>query len=149
MDASDLVGTWRLVHWRAVSEGDGGAAQTTYPMGEDARGFIHYGADGRMSVLIAAADRASFAVDDLLGGTDGERAAAFGSFVAYAGTFTVGEGAVTHQLDISLFPNWVGTQQERFATLEGDRLVLSTAPILTAGAWRRSELEWARIPNPA
>lgn len=149
MEAATVVGSWRLVRWRAVSEDDAGTVAVTYPMGEDADGLIHYSADGRMSVLIAAAGREPFASGDLLGGSVEERAAAFSGFLAYAGGYTMGDGFVTHRLEISSFPNWVGSEQLRYVARDGDQLFLSTDAILTSGTWRRSELTWTRIPGPA
>lgn len=149
MEASALIGTWRLVQWRAVSTDDAGEEAVTYPMGKDLDGLIHYTEDGRMSVLIAAAGREPFATDDVLGGSLDERAGAQASFIAYAGSYTVRDGVVTHRLEISSFPNWAGTDQVRYATCDGDRLVLSTGPMLTSGTRRRSELTWTRELSPS
>lgn len=148
MQPSEILGSWRLVYWHAVSERHGTVTAVAHPMGEDALGLLHYGADGRMSVLIAAANRPPFATDDFLGGSDEERAAALRGFIAYAGSYELGDGFVTHRLEVSSFPNWVGTDQVRFTRLDGDRLVLSTSPILTSGRTRRSELAWSRLPAP-
>ena len=45
-------------------------------------------------------------------------------FIAYAGPFSVdvGNGTVTHHVDVSLFPNWQGHDQVRRVTIEGGRL---------------------------
>lgn len=102
-----------------------------------------------MSVLVAAADRKPFATDDFLGGSADEQAAAHGSFLVYAGSYTVGDGVVTHKPEMSSFPNWVGTGQVPYVTYDGDRLVLSTGPILTSGTRRRSELTWTRELEPS
>lgn len=147
MDRTALIGSWRLLSWRTLGEAEDGSERIAYPMGERASGVIQYGADGRMSVLIARGDREPFAGGDFLGGTPEERARAYRSFIAYAGTFEVGDGRVLHHVDISSFPNWAGSVQERFARFEDGRLVLSTAPILTDGRSRRSELHWEPLPG--
>jgi hypothetical protein len=36
-------------------------------------------------------------------------------------------------VELSLFPNWVGTDQERWVELAGDRLILSASSLLLAG----------------
>lgn len=36
-------------------------------------------------------------------------------------------------MELSLFPNWVGTDQERWVELAGDRLILSASSLLLAG----------------
>jgi Lipocalin-like domain len=50
-----------------------------------------------------------------------------------------------HYVELSLFPNWVGTTQERFLDLEGSTLTLSTDPVLYAGQQRRAYLVWERV----
>ena len=141
MDPDAFLGTWRLRSWRAESD-DG---EVIHPLGERVQGLIHYHAGGRMSVLIAAPDRPRFATDDLLAGSAAEKAAAFESFIAYAGSFEVGDGFVTHRLEVCSFPNWVGTEQKRYAALTGDTLTLSTDPIPQRGKPRRAVLVWERV----
>jgi hypothetical protein len=41
------------------------------------------------------------------------------------------ERVVIHRLQMSWFPNWVGTQQKRFFEFAGDRLTLKT-PVYSA-----------------
>jgi hypothetical protein len=40
---------------------------------------------------------------------------------------------VIHHVEPSLFPNWVGGDQERWVELAGDQLILSASPLLLAG----------------
>ncbi len=49
-----------------------------------------------------------------------------------------------HHLELSLLPNLVGTDQVRYYTLEGDRLTISTPPMLQAGKLQTSHLIWQR-----
>lgn len=144
MDPTTLVGSWTLLSWRTLGQAEDGSERIAHPMGEHPSGVIHYGADGRMAVLIASAGRAPFAGGDFLGGTSEERARAYRTFIAYAGSYEVRTDRVLHHVDISSYPNWVGSVQERFVRFDGGRLVLSTAPILTDGRSRRSELVWER-----
>ncbi|MEK8044591.1 lipocalin-like domain-containing protein, partial [Burkholderia contaminans] len=37
------------------------------------------------------------------------------------------DGTLTHAMDVSLFPNWIGNVQQRAVRLDGDRLQLGTA----------------------
>lgn len=64
--------------------------------------------------------------------------------IAYAGPYTVQEGKVVHRVEVSLFPNWVGSNQERFYKFAAERLSLSTAPLLVGGSERRAFLVWER-----
>lgn len=97
-----------------------------------------------MSAMLAPAVRPSLSTADPLGGAESERAAAFSTFIAYAGTYDVDGDDVVHHVTVSLFPNWVGTAQRRTAQLIGDVLVLRTAPLEVLGRVTVSELRWAR-----
>jgi len=139
--ADALVGAWRLVSWQNQAA-DG---QVNYPMGTDAMGYLLYGADGRFSVTISRKGRARFAASDLLGGTAEEKARALEGFVAYAGRYTFHGDRVIHHVELSLFPNWVGSDQERWVELAGDRLTLSASPLLLAGTQQVPRLVWERV----
>jgi Lipocalin-like domain len=137
-----LIGTWRLVSWENRSVADAGVS---HPLGRDAVGYIMYGRDGYMSVVISRPDRARFAAEDLLGGGTGERARAAETYVSYCGTYEFRGETVVHFVELSLFPNWVGAEQERLVEVAGDRLVLSTRPILLGGVQRTAHLIWERV----
>ena len=136
-----LVGAWRLLSW----ENRAADGQITYPMGADALGYLLYTADGRFSVTISRRGRAGFAAGDLLSGTTEEQARAVEGFVAYAGRYSFHGDRVIHHVELSLFPNWVGTDQERWVELAGDRLILSTSPLLLAGKQQVPRLVWERV----
>jgi hypothetical protein len=90
-------------------------------------------------------DRPRFTRGDLLGGTVPEKARAAEAFVAYAGRYTCRGDHVVHHVELSLFPNWVGTDQQRFADLSDDTLVLSARPLLLAGKQQVPRLVWQRV----
>lgn len=52
---------------------------------------------------------------------------------------------VIHHVKASLFPNWVGTDQERFVVWDGARLLLSTAPTVLGGQQLTAHLVWERV----
>jgi Lipocalin-like domain len=137
-----LVGAWRLVSW----ENQTADGQVTYPMGTDPNGYVIY-ADGRFSITISQRGRARFAAGDLLSGTTEEKARAMEGFVAYAGRYSFYGDRVIHHVELSLFPNWVGTDQERWVELAGDRLTLSASPLLLAGAQQVPRLVWERVDS--
>jgi hypothetical protein len=141
MASNPLVGTWRLVSWENRSVGDG---EVSHPLGKDAVGYIMYGPDGYMSVAIMRPDRARFAAGDLLGGSVEERARAAETYVSYCGRYEFRGDTVVHRVELSLFPDWVGIEQERLVEVEGDRLTLSTRPILLGGVQRTAHLIWER-----
>ncbi len=114
-------------------------------MGTDPIGYVLYTADGRFSVTISRADRAGFAAGDLLGGTIEEQARAVEGFVAYAGRYSFLGDRVIHHVELSLFPNWVGTDQQRWVELAGDRLTLSASSLLLVGRQQVPRLVCERV----
>ena len=86
-----------------------------------------------------------FAAGDILSGTIEEQAAAAATCIAYAGRYEVLDTIITHYVEVSLFPNWVGSAQERFFEFTGDRLSLSTRPMLQRGSKQRAYLVWQRV----
>ena len=110
MMKESVIGTWRIVS----TEVRGEDSQVTYPDGRDPQGYLIYTPEGYFSINIMRSDRSWYAPDDFRGGTIEEKAMAAETFVSYSGTYTLGEGTVTHHIVTSLFPNWVGTDQQRF-----------------------------------
>ncbi len=139
MEPNPLIGAWRLVTYEAHA-----GNEVSYPLGEDASGFIMYTADGYMSVLIMAAGRRNFASDDILGGTDEEKLEAASSFISYSGGYEFLGDRVIHKIETAFYPNRVGTEQVRFIHLDGDELVLTTPPMVIHGTSRSGRLLWER-----
>ena len=115
-----------------------------YPLGRDAVGKLIYTDDGHMSVSIARSSRRPFAGGDLLGGTGDEKAGAVESYVSYCGRYERRDESVVHQVEMSLFPNWTGRDQERRVRLDGTRLTLEAPPFTIKGAEQRAYLVWER-----
>ena len=136
-----LVGSYRLASFRDIAD-DG---EVREPLGPDAIGLIIYSAERCISAVLMRSDRPNFAEGDILGGSDAERIAAFGTVSAYAGRWTIEEAHVVHRLEAATFPNWTGTVQRRPYELEGDRLLLLPPRLLMDGKMRRSELVWERV----
>ncbi len=141
MDRNLFIGTWRLVSFESRTA-DG---EVSYLFGPDAIGYITYSENGYMTVAIMTANRRRFTAGDILGGTTEEQAHAAETYLSYCGRYDLLEDRVLHHVEVSLFPNWVGAEQERFYTFEGDRLSLSTPPILFNGKMWTSHLIWERV----
>lgn len=141
MNESALTGTWKLVSFELKT----GPAQVRYPFGGQPIGYIIYSGDGHFAVTIMSAGRGQFAAGDLFQGSAEEKSAAMETCLAYAGTFEVEQGRVVHHVAVSLFPNWAGTDQVRYFELDGDRLILSTPPILASGEERTARLTLKRV----
>jgi hypothetical protein len=137
-----LVGTWRLV---SVSSSTAKGEVNKAIYGLHPSGLITYTADGRMSVIITDDGRKPLSVNDRLAASPEERALAFSTLVAYAGTYTFTGDKITHHVEIDALENRVGSDQVRFVTLQGDRLILKSAPILRGGEQVTLELVWERL----
>jgi hypothetical protein len=142
MTSNPLIGTWRLISWENRSV-DG--QKISYPLGKDAVGYIMYNEAGYMFVAISRPNREKFTVGDLLGGSTEEKVQAANTYVSYCGRYEFRGDTVTHHVDLSLFPNWVGVEQERLVEFRGNRLTLSTRPILLGGIQRTAHLIWERV----
>jgi len=138
-----LSGGWRLESWVSLAD-DGSEA---LPMGASPEGILVYAPDGTMVTAFGRADRDRFATDDLTGGSVADRSAAFSSFIAYGGRYSVDGSTVTHSVEVSLFPNWVGTVQRRHWQLDrgGQLLTLISPPITVGGLTRTQRLTWRRV----
>ncbi len=138
-----VTGTWRLVSY-ITETADG---KRTLPLGEDAVGMAIYLPNGRVSIQFMKRDRPRFKSGDAWRGTLEEERAAFETYFAYAGTYTLdlARSMVTHHVEISSVPNYVGIDLPRNFTLEGDRLTLRTPPRMLAGQASTSTLTWRRV----
>jgi hypothetical protein len=88
--------------------------------------------------------RPLFASGDIRVGTFDEKIAAFDGYISYCGTFEIVEKMVIHHIGVSLFPNWIGTSQERLYNFEGDRLTLSTPLMTVRGRKLSTHVIWEK-----
>ena len=143
MSAFSLIGTWSLVSFELQSS----SGEISYPYGIAPVGYILYGDDGFMSVAIMSTGRQRFVTNDIFGGTSEEKISAFGTYLSYSGSYEIARERVLHRIEASLFPNWVGTAQERIVNLQGDRLQLSTDPQVLGGLQQIARLVFKRVHN--
>lgn len=136
-----FVGTWRLVSFQSTSA----EGETVFPLGRNATGYLIYTATGHIAVVLSKANRSPFETDDLRSATAAEKINAYDTYFSYFGVFEVHDDRVIHRIEHSLFPNWIGLEQERFFQFDGDQLVLRTPPIHTDGQAMTSELVWERV----
>jgi hypothetical protein len=137
-----IIGTWQLVSW--VYTNDKG--ETTHYFGEDARGILMYDTHGYMNAQLMRADRQRFSSESISSGTPTEAHGAFHSYLAYFGRYLeVAPGELVHTVEGSLFPNWVGHKEVRYAKIEHDLLILNTPPIPVAGENIVFHVTWRRI----
>ena len=117
-----IVGVWSLVSF--VDQNQNG--NTFYPLGEDAMGFIMYHPEGYMSAQLMKQGRAPYQSEDMIKGTTEEMAGAAHGYMAYAGKYDVNEEERTliHHMEVSMNSTWLGQQQPRIASIEGDILTI-------------------------
>lgn len=121
---ADLWGSWKLL---GATSKDAKTGEVGYAYGgPHPTGSIMYGKDHRMIVLITFDNRIKPQSVDAA--TPEQRVQLFNSMIAYAGTYAIVGNAVEHYVDSSWNENRTGTTLVRYYTLEGDTLVLTTAP---------------------
>jgi hypothetical protein len=144
-----LIGAWRLVSYREKPV-DGNPER--FPMGEEPKGFLLYTPDGYMWAQLMTPGRTLFASGDWFKATPEEFEEEATGYIAYSGPFQVDETkrTLSHSMDVSLFPNWIGQTQPRIVSIEGDELLLSTAtPVESGGASVMAYLTWKRASRNA
>jgi hypothetical protein len=146
--AADFIGTWRLLDYSFFHD-DG---RVEKPWGADVRGYIVYTAEGYMSAnLSPATDWASrrARLAERLSMHPGEERLRERTrrrdYIAYSGRFTVEGDTVTHHVEVSLFPNWVGRSEIRFYRFEENRLTLRTGPVRSVRHTVIAQLVWERV----
>lgn len=140
--AEQLYGTWRLISFTQTIVATG---ETIDVFGKAPQGFINYGHDGRMIVLMVKDGRPK--PSDLAAMTDRERVELFKTMVAYAGTYTVDSRTVTHHLDVSWNQIFTGADQVRNIEFDGCKFIMSTNPQPRSqdGQIAVSVMTWTRL----
>lgn len=143
-----FLGAWRLVS----IEGNPPGRTNVY---DRPTGVILYAPSGHMCVnIVLKADRKPFApyTKGLLTASTEEKAAAFDTYAAYFGTFTLDAkaGTVTHHLQDNLVPGRQGTDNVRWFEFQGpDRLLLIPVEDGKGGVLARKDatykLLWERL----
>jgi hypothetical protein len=136
-----IVGTWRLISF----QGRNANGDCRPALGENAQGLLVYTADGHMIAILSEAGRRPFNSRDVRGGTPEEALAAVNSYVSYSGRYEVDGDTVTHHVELSLFPNWVGEDQTRRLRITEDKLILNTPAFSVSGSEWTFELIWERV----
>ena len=138
-----ILGTWKLVSYIREDVPSGAKSDV---MGDHPSGYLNYGSDGRMMVMIVGSDRKKPAGAIA---TPDEAEALIKSMLAYAGTYTIDieTKTVTHHIDISWDQARTGTDNVRSYKLEGNRLMLSTEPSADPATGQKTvrTLIWERL----
>lgn len=139
-----LEGTFRLVSaTRTILE----TGEVEQSFGDNPSGYIVYGKDRRMMVLIVTGDRPRPSFKSI---TDQDRTRLFETMAAYAGSYSFDGKVIRHFIDTSWNGVLTGTTQIRQVRIDGDRLIYTTeaSPAPTDGRISTSMLVWQRVPPP-
>ena len=137
-----IVGTWKLVSWTYVSP----EGETVDFFGKESQGILMYDTTGYMNAQLMRNPRRNMSVERLFEGPVEEVAHAYATYAAYFGRyFERSPGEIIHVVEGSLFPNWTGKEEIRYAILEGDFLTLSAPPVELAGHQITFSVRWRRV----
>jgi hypothetical protein len=137
-----LVGTWKLVSASSVKS-NGERSETPY--GSGPAGFLTYTDDGRVSSLISYGGRKPLSIGAGPQALLEEQAAAFNTFLAYAGRYALNGDKILHSVEVSSIQNYVGKELVRGIKFQGDQIILVTPPTLVNGKIQTIELIWRRV----
>jgi hypothetical protein len=142
MNRDTIKGRWAILSWEQLYD-DG---RVVNPMGTELEGFIEY-SDFGMFCVIARKGRESFSSGGQWSASDAEKATAYNSYLTYAGGYEVDGNTISHHVRHSIFPNWVGGNQQRIAELSGDVLALTARLEEGTGEARTARLKWQRVAS--
>jgi Lipocalin-like domain len=141
-DGNALLGTWKLQSYVVATD----AGEKSTPYGEHPNGYLSYSVDGRMQVIGTTCGRI---VPHNAPPPDEERVALYETMFAYAGTYSIEDGRVTHHVDISWNEVWTGTDQVRFYEINGNILTLSCRFVNpTDGTEAQYVVAWKKVESP-
>ncbi|HPG28047.1 MAG: lipocalin-like domain-containing protein [Spirochaetaceae bacterium] len=137
-DGEELIGSWKLETFELRT----GEGAVHHPYGEALTGYLFYNEDGFMSAAFMAADRGPRSGPEL---SEAARVSSYDRFMAYSGPFEVRGDRITHDVEVSSLEAWIGTVQERWFKIDGDRLELLTAPLSVGADTPVGRLTWTRV----
>ena len=135
MNAKELIGSWKLVSWQVIVDG-----QPQDLFGTKPKGALILTENGRAIALTTAENRTA-------GDSDAQRAALHMSMLAYTGRYRVEGDEFVTTVDVSWNEAWNGTEQRRKFRLEGNRLRIESAPapsLLFPGKVDYRRIVWER-----
>jgi Lipocalin-like domain len=136
-DDTILVGSWKLVSW-VHEDTETGVRKVLF--GEHPTGCLVFTASGRVAAILTGEGRK-------LPKTLEDRIDAYGTMVAYSGTYRIDGSTLTTRVDIAWDQSKVGTDQVRFYKIDGDRMEIETPPFViphSDGRPVRSFLTWQK-----
>ena len=130
MKPEQIIGTWILLSFE-LEDQDG----TRRSWGRGIHGVLIYASTGHMSVSI------NKAIEEEPGQNETENF--FDSVIFYAGTFSISDSTLLHNVTEASNPARIGKNLVRYAHLDGDVLELVSPP----ESFGRAVLRWKRVPQ--
>ena len=109
-------GAWQLLSYCVEEQSNG---NTFAPMGDHPTGYVIFTPEGRLSFMLSAEGRQP-------GSSAEERSSLLSSMIAYTGIYRLEGDRWITQVDVAWNPEWVGTEQTRFFSIDGDLLTVRT-----------------------
>lgn len=118
---------------------------TARSYGQDPRGTLTLGADGRYVIVLLRATLPKFTSGNRTKNTPEETKAIVNGSLAHFGTYTIDDGGktLTMHIEASTFPNFDGTSQKRSLKVSGDLLTYTVAS--PSGGGKAGETVWRRV----
>jgi hypothetical protein len=136
-DAERLTGDWKLVSFFTE---DVQTKQRMNVYGEHPSGYIGISPGGRFFGLITPETQEAPKTTE-------QQAAAYRTMLAYTGQMRLDGEKLIVDVDMAWNRDWVGTEQVRYWRLEGNRLLITSAPIPNpnvAGSMMIGTLVWEK-----
>lgn len=135
------LGTWKLQSFVSQELTTG---QKSEPLGAYPIGYLSYGSDCRMQVIITRNGRKAPAN---LVPTDAERIELYSGLEAYAGTYSIEGDIVSHHIETSWNQAWTGTTQSCHFKIDGRTLRIENAPAKSVfdGREGTAVLVWTKV----
>lgn len=115
-DDSGIVGNWKLVSYVVEVQATG---EKMPVMGQKPTGYTAFLPSGRVFFVLTGEGRKPAK-------TDAEKASLLSTLVAYSGTYRIEGDKWITKVEVAWNPEWIGTEQVRPFTLEGDKLQVLT-----------------------
>jgi hypothetical protein len=115
-DRAKITGIWKLVSYEVEVQETG---QKGPVMGQNPTGYVNFSPEGRVWFVLTGEGRQAAK-------TDQDRAGLLKTLVAYTGKYRVEGDKWITKVDVAWNPEWIGTEQTRSFTVDGDRLQVVT-----------------------
>lgn len=128
---SSLIGTWQMIHTECISA-DG--KLLARPYGEKGMGLLSLNEDGRMACVLCEGGEEPVSTDSR-------------EYNSYCGSYHYDGKQLSTRVDACSNPQWMGTDQIRDVSFDGDTLVLR--PVKGSGPASDGQrvLHWTKLSD--